>query len=522
MKLKYNIYNRLGASLEGNRHSLCFAKDTGVWMPLLLALFSCASCSQGEALPGSDGNLPALALNVLQANSLSEETAATRATTTVYPTSKLIGFFVKENTTNGYTACDNRKGEYNAARKLWLPTPDSIWLNNHDADIAVYAPYDATQTTAATLNLAACLRPADGSKDLWCKHFTANNKSTGLAPVLEHVYTRFTISMKLDANYKGTAPVDSVSLANDSLYAMGLYQPFETTAYTYAGDAGVGFMLPSKINLTTASSTGSIDLLLIPATLTADIKLSLRVNDITFGVKIASSRFAGKLEAGKQYNASITLKPTALEVISVTINDWNDETVSKEFEPVFGLEPIDLAGLGFLVAPANLTATKMSDGSYVYDFANSPEYYSVDGSGGDYFNWNTLDPTNFTAKETVWSDARDACRKVGEGWRTPTKAELQKVIDLPSYWGTWKKTDGTLVKGRYYGIASQPTDAERYKYLFLPASGERGGANVGNAGMFWTTTNDRLASGENLNAAYAPFYPVDQKYGLALRCVKNK
>lgn len=492
-------------------------------MPLLLALFSCASCSQGEALPGSDGNLPALALNVLQANSLSEETAATRATTTVYPTSKLIGFFVKENTAKGYTACDNRKGEYNAARKLWLPVPDSIWLNNHDADIAVYAPYDAKQTTAAALNLAACLRPADGSKDLWCKHFTANNKSTGLAPVLEHVYTRFTISMKLDANYKGTAPVDSVSLANDSLYAMGLYQPFETTAYTYAGDAGVGFMLPSKINLTTASSTGSIDLLLIPATLTADIKLGVRVNGIMFGVKIASSRFAGKLEAGKQYNASITLKPTALEVTSVTINDWDDVTVSEEYEPAFiDLKPIDLAGLGFLVAPANLTATKMSDGSYVYDFANSPEYYSVDGSGGDYFNWNTLDPANLTVQETVWSDARDACRKVGEGWRTPTKAELQKVIDLPSYWGTWKKTDGTLVKGRYYGIASQPTDDERYKYLFLPASGERGGANVGNAGMFWTTTNDRLASGENLNAAYAPFYPVDQKYGLALRCVKNK
>lgn len=459
-----------------------------------------------------------------------DETVTRAVSTTAYPTSKFIGFFVKENTASDYTACNNRKGGYSATRKLWLPeaaTPtDSIWLNNHDADIAVYAPYDAVHATAATLNLAACLRPANGSKDIWCKHFTANNKSTNLTPVLEHVYSRFTISLSLDANYKGTAPVDSVALTNDSLYAAGTYKPFETILYSYTGDAGIGFKLPAVVNLTTAAPTTTLDLLLIPATLAADVKLSITVNGIAFGVKLSKASFANKLEAGKQYNANIKLKPTTLEVTSVTIADWNDVTVSGDKEPAFiDPVPIDIASLGFLVAPSNLRAVKLSDGSFAYEFANSQAWFSYEREGGDYFNWNTLDPTADTAAETVWSDSRDACRQAGPGWRTPTKAELQKVIDLPSYWGTWKELDGTVINGRYYGIASQPAATDRYKYVFLPASGERNGsgmAGMGIVGMYWTTTNDRLASQDNMNAAYAPFYPVAPTYGLALRCVKDK
>ena len=500
---------------------------------LLLALLLLSSCAQEDGLPGDNvaGSRPALALSALQAADMPADKTVTRAaSTTAYPTNKFIGFFVKEDATHGYTACNNRKGAYNATRKLWLPdaaTPtDSIWLNNHDADVAVSAPYDAAHATAATLDLAACLRPADGSKDIWCKRFAANNKSTGLAPVLDHVYTRFTISLSLDANYKGMAPVDSVALTNDSLYAAGAYRPFEATAYSYKGDADIGFKLPAVVNLTTAAPTATLDLLLIPATLAADVKLSLTVNGITFGAKLSKAGFAGKLEAGKQYNANIKLKPTALEVTSVTIADWNDVTVSGDKEPAFiDPVPIDIASLGFLVAPSNLRAVKLSDGSFAYEFVNSQAWYSYEKEGGDYFNWNTLDPTADTAAETVWSDSRDACRQVGPGWRTPTKAELQQVINLPSYWGTWKELDGTVINGRYYGIASQPAEADRYKYVFLPASGERNGsgmAGVGVVGMYWTTTSDRLASQDNMNAAYAPFYPVAPTYGLALRCVKNK
>lgn len=506
---------------------------------VLLAVLLLASCNREDYLPdGSDGVLPALGLNTLQAKDLNE--APTRVvTTSAYPANKFIGFFVKENTANGYTACNNRKGEYNTTRKLWLPVPDSIWLNNHDADIAVYAPYDAAQTTAANLKLAACLRPADGSKDVWCKKFTANNKSTNLAPVLEHVYTRFTINLSLDADYKGTAPVDSVSLANDSLYVSGAFRPFEATSYKHEGKPGVGFKLSPAKTLTTAVSTAAIDLLLIPATLTGDIKLSVQVNGIMFGVTLAASRFSGKLEAGKQYNANIKLKPTALEVTSVTINDWNDVTVSGEKDPVFvDPAPIDL-GLDFVIAPANVIAIKLSDGTYAYDFAEEQGYYTgVEGEiydpslmKGDYFAWNTLDPA-VTINIDVWDDANDVCRKIDDGmWYTPTKDQLQKFIDMytneKTIWGTYTLSNKTTVSGRYFGTAVLPSLTDKDKYVFLPAGGYPQGTVwklVGSYGFYWSSTSQgsnaydfRFTNSEC--SFYGDYYRANRRF---VRCVKDK
>lgn len=503
---------------------------------VLLAVLLFTSCTQEEAPNDNTDAPPAmLGLSVLQAKDLSE-VLARAAATTAYPTDKLIGFFVKENTANGYTACNNRKGEYNTTRKLWLPTPDSIWLNNHDADIAVYAPYDAMQTTAVVLRLAACLRPDDGSKDLWCKKFTANNKSTNLAPILEHVYSRFIINLTLDADYKGTASVDSVSLTNDSLYAVGAFRPFETTLYKYEGDAGVGFEISPVKPLTTAAPTANIDLLLIPATLTEDIKLGVTVNGTTFGVKIASSRFAGKLEAGKQYNANVKLKPTALEVTSVTINDWNDETVSGDKEPVFipQLDPIDI-GLSFLIAPGNLRAISDGRGEYVYKFAAEQGYYSgIDGaaydpSGGDYFCWNTLDPNLTNVTQSSWDNSRDPCRKIDGGqWYVPTKDQLQSVIDKGYIWGgEYIMSDGKKKIGMYFGTTTAPSQVDQDNYLFLPVSGYRDGTicyGIEGHSHYWSSTPGSGAYDLEFasDRCYISTGRDRRNYGFSIRCVKNK
>ena len=528
----------------------CFAKGMAqlcqrrgtilLLIPLLLA-----SCSQDETLPGGSpvaGSMPSLALSTLQATDIDGGKAATRAvTTTDYPTGKSIGFFVKENTTDGYTACNNRKGEYNTTRRLWLPTPDSIWLNNHDADISIYAPYDAAQTTAAALNLAACLRPADGSKDIWCKRFTANNTSKNLAPVLEHVYTRFTITMSLDANYKGTASVDSVALTNDSLYAAAAYRPFETTSYTYTGDAGIEIKLPAVVSLTTAKPTATLDLLLVPATLAADVKLSLTVNGITFGAMLAKAGFAGKLEAGKQYNANIKLKPTALQVTTVTIADWNDEAVSGDKEPAF-IDGIDI-GLDFNIADGNVRAIKQADGTYLYEFAEDQGYYSgkssggaYDPSGGDYFAWNTLDPATIYSTNTssAWDADSDVCKKVGtEGWYTPTNEQLLTLINAGSVKGTYTTKGGIKVEGRYFGTTTVPLEANQDKYIFLPQAGNRGFGSdsnwryVGADAYYWSSTVDGATSSYNLffrnswdgikteSSNY-------RNYGMPVRCVRDK
>lgn len=526
----------------------CFAKGMAqlcqrhgtilLLIPLLLA-----SCSQDETLPGGSpvaGSMPSLALSTLQATDIDGGKAATRAvTTTDYPTGKSIGFFVKENTADGYTACNNRKGEYNTTRRLWLPTPDSIWLNNHDADIAIYAPYDAAQTTAATLNLAACLRPADGSKDIWCKRFTANNTSKNLAVTLEHVYTRLALTVTRDANYKADAVLATTfALEGNEVYQSGTYKPFDaTTPYIYGTDTGLTPTVPATtLNASTASAV--YDLLLLPATLTGDLTLTLTVDGKKMRVTVAKEKFAStKLEAGKQYNVNLALKPGKLEVTSVSVEKWDALAEvsggNAEFDEYTDFVDI---GVGFYIAKGNLIATGTT-GNYKYGFTSDQGYYSSIVGGGDYFCWNTLDPFVLLAFQSSWDDARDPCRKVSDGtWRTPSKAELQKMIDAGNVGGTYTTASGTTKEGWYFGTDKVPAVEEQDEYVFLPAAGIRPPSNsqsptavpnwVGGAGYYLNCDG-----GKSSELEYLFISPSDETvrfdldyeggYGYSVRCVKD-
>lgn len=290
-----------------------------------LAVLLLASCS-GDLQPGADAGSPSalLQLHSLRASGVSG--AATRAGTTHdYPTDRFIGFFVKADAPNGYAACDNYKGAYDVTGAKWLPAPD-ILLNNHNADIAVYAPYDIAQTTPGALNLAACLRPADGSKDIWCKRFTANNQNTGLSLTLEHIYTRLTLSVSRSTDYKEEATLADISLTGNEIYAGAAYRFFEAASYDFDG-AVRGFSASSTQVLNDASPTASYDLLLIPtAVLTGDLTLAFTVNGRKMRVTVAREKFAdtgGKLEAGRQYNIGLKLVPGKLAIVSVAIVKWD-------------------------------------------------------------------------------------------------------------------------------------------------------------------------------------------------------
>ena len=315
--------------------------STGTFAVLLLAC-----CSQSDSLPGNDiGSRPALLqLHSLQASGITG--AATRTvTTTAYPTDRLTGFFVKADEPNKYAACDNYKGAYDVSAARWLPVPD-ILLNKNNADIAVYVPYDPAQTVSAALSLAACLRPADGSGDIWCKRFTANNQSADIpALTLEHVYTRLSLSVSRSADYKEDATLTGISLTGNEIYAGSTYRFFDAAPYAYDGSRG--FSAVSTRTLNDASPTAAYDLLLIPtAALTKDLTLALTVNGRKMRVVIAKEKFAGtagKLEAGKQYNIGLTLVPGKLEIVSVAIVKWNTPAEvnggDAEYEPDTPLAP---------------------------------------------------------------------------------------------------------------------------------------------------------------------------------------
>ena len=515
-------------------------KRVRILLELALILLLLSSCTQDEVLYGGDagGSLPALGLSAVQATDMDVSKTVTRAVATPdYPTSGYIGFFVKADAANGYKAVDNRKGEYNTARKLWLPqaaTPaDSIWLNNHDADIAVYAPYDAAHTTAATLNLTAALRPTDGSKDIWCKHFVANNQSKNLAVTLEHLYTRLTVVVSRDANYKSDANLTAFALKGNEIYPSATYKPFETVPYTNSPTTGFAPAVTAQtLDASTASAT--YDLLLIPATLTGDITLTQTVDGKKMQVKIAKERFAaGKLEAGKQYNVNLKLKPGVLELTSVSVVKWETVPVvnggNGEFdqpEPLgIQLSPneitltangcteqdkIDLSKL--IWAKGNLKSTGTDGVTKDYEWAPTQEDY------GYYYTWNS----SYTGNTS--SNGVDPCTllnpsKYGTGWRTPSKNEFDMLSRCTDK--AWVAKNG--IDGMWF--MNNPNG------LFLPAAGYRNyregsgttaTSYAGSEGDYWSSAAYDGSYGYYLyftgNARVSHY---DKTYGYPVRCVQG-
>ena len=194
-------------------------------------------------------------------------------------------------------------------------------------------------------------------------------------------------------------------------------------------------------------------------------------------------------------------------------------------------KPLDV-GLPFYVAKGNLIATKNADGSLSYVFADEQGYYSEKADGGDLFCWNTIDPFTFDVTQSSWEDARDPCRKVGDGnWRTPTDAELQKMIDAGHVWGEniYTMKDGTTKNGRYIGTTIVPAKADQDKYVFLPAAGYRNGSSYRYGGMFGYCWSATLHTSNASRAYYLDFtsggcyvgnYP--RSSGFSLRCVHDK
>lgn len=140
-------------------------------------------------------------------------------------------------------------------------------------------------------------------------------------------------------------------------------------------------------------------------------------------------------------------------------------------KPIPKPEFIDL-GLDFVIAPGNLVATDNGSGGDTYVFADEQGAYTGNLDGGDYFAWNTLEPgLSPSDKYSDWDDTQDPCHQIDDVWCTPTKTQWDAIISTGSVWGTWRKSDGTTINGRYFGTTTVPDESERNKFVFLPAAG---------------------------------------------------
>lgn len=160
---------------------------------------------------------------------------------------------------------------------------------------------------------------------------------------------------------------------------------------------------------------------------------------------------------------------------------------------------------GALWAPGNLA---LSGGYYV--FFGSSEGYSGTPLGGDYWNWNTLDPTNVSVVTVSWDDNNDPCRKILplNYWRSANARELTELASLSSI-----NSVVNNIKGRLFGdILFLPKCGYRHNKSNLLDNTTRGLYWSGGGGHYFLDFSDSTLPKMNATAT---------NDGLSIRCVKN-
>lgn len=250
-----------------------------------------------------------------------------------------VGFWVKElSQADGnvvYATQNNVKGGYDSDDATWQPLPSNpVWLNNYTADLAVYAPYDATQGVDGDgiLSLAADLYRAD--RDLVAARFTASNKSTGLNVTMKHLYVRLTFTFIKYTDYTEEATVDKIELTGADIYQKAAYSLFaDSNPYAIALVTGFTKSFSPGLKIGTdanAPDAAKVDLLLIPTgtAFTEDALLKITSGDKIMKVPVSKSLFSGGrlFAAGKQYNFTVKLSVSSMEIEEndVHTTDWED------------------------------------------------------------------------------------------------------------------------------------------------------------------------------------------------------
>ncbi len=120
--------------------------------------------------------------------------------------------------------------------------------------------------------------------------------------------------------------------------------------------------------------------------------------------------------------------------------------------------------------------------------ADSPE------DSGDYFAWGERSTKETYTKDNSRTDGtninniighrrRDVARSLwGEGWRLPTKAEVQELVEnCEVEWTMREGVNGYIVSSKFNGAS-----------IFLPAAGYRGAElyEQGESGRYWTGTSE--------------------------------
>ena len=285
-----------------------------------------------------------------------------------------MGLFRKGETvgTYTYTALRNVPYEYKKADGATTPEWQStggdagtVWLHpTANADIAACYPYNASLSLASgegVVNLAAAIRNASTPQDLWYNHLQANGVNCHKNISLVQAYCRVQITILIDKSVSYTSEPYLYYLkieggrASASSTTDGIFSAATLDMYSGAYTRGTKEYTPVNVTansyqITDAAGTtkAAFDLMMIPATLSAAVKLTIKTGGSSgaakeMSVSIPAADFGSSLTAGKIYKVSVKIKGTDIGEFSSVTTDWSPVTSTGSGTTVDGQKYFDFS-----------------------------------------------------------------------------------------------------------------------------------------------------------------------------------
>src|SRR5574344_752066 len=346
-----------------------------------------------------------------------------------------------------------------AAPKLLLPINCTYTLVCYSYNSTAALPAFNKNSTTIAVN------PANDV--MYCKKdVTVASSNISFSIVFSHIFSKVTViadasadgynvtacTGSLSPNYSATASLVDGSLVKGTSTAKTLgWSSLGTPVVT--SDAAVVYTAGETVTLTFAT-------------------LSIATSPVT-NLTNQSVIFTGKtMELGKSYTLRVAFKQAPGIVVP---------------------------GINVYWAKGNLRS--LDSGATFSFYPNQCDYSGV-WHGGDYFCWNTLNPLSLTSSNSTatYNSATDPCRKVAPAgtWRMPTNAEFS-ALRATSVWGTYGGKNG-----RFFGTTTVPAEADKSKYVFMPAAGSRSYGsdtrdNVGAGGYYWSSSSGGTTRAYYLN-----------------------
>lgn len=299
------------------------------------------------------------------------QTRATAGYTAVATENAQMGLFRKKSGTT-YTTLQNVPYKYMKANGqttlAWWATggdAQTVWLHPAtNADIAACYPYNASLSLASgegIVNLTAAIRSAATPQDLWYNHLQANGVNCHKNISLVQAYCRMQLTLLIDKSVSYTSEPYLYYLkieggrASAGSTTDGIFSAATLDMYSGAYTRGTKEYTPVNVTansyqITDAAGTtkAAFDLMMIPATLSADVKLTIKTGG-SFGaakemsVSIPAADFGGSLAAGKIYKVSVKIKGTDIGEFSSVTTDWSPVTSTGSGTTVDGQKYFDFS-----------------------------------------------------------------------------------------------------------------------------------------------------------------------------------